>query len=87
MNHSRERSSRYELYLSAPPESTSSALKRPAEDVWSLVGDRSRLPEYSAGLERVDAKTNDRGACTEYTCHFKPRAAGEASIVDRNQGS
>jgi hypothetical protein len=42
------------------------------------------MPEYSAGLERVDSKTNSGGACTEYTCHFKPRAAGEEGIVDRN---
>jgi hypothetical protein len=49
-----------------------------------LVGDLSRLPEYSAGLERVDSKTDVDGACTEFTCHFKPRAEGEEGIVDRN---
>ena len=59
-------------------------LNQPVEAVWSLVGDLSRLPEYSAGLERVDSKTDSGGACTEYTCHFKSRAAGEAGIVDRN---
>lgn len=59
-------------------------LNQPVEAVWSLVGDLSRLPEYSAGLERVEFKTDVRGACTEYTCHFRPRAAGEDGIVDRN---
>ena len=59
-------------------------LNQPVEAVWSLVGDLSRLPEYSAGLERVDSKTDSGGACTEFTCHFKPRAAGERGIVDRN---
>jgi len=59
-------------------------LNQPVEAVWSLVGDLSRLPEYSAGLARVESKTDARGACTEYTCHFKPRATGEDGIVDRN---
>jgi hypothetical protein len=59
-------------------------LNQPVEAVWSLVGDLSRLPEYSDGLERVESTTDPRGACIEYTCHFKPRAAGEAGIVDRN---
>lgn len=60
-------------------------LNHPVETVWSVVGDLSRLPEYSAGLERVESKTDARGACTEYTCYFKPRAAGEEGIVDRNE--
>jgi carbon monoxide dehydrogenase subunit G len=59
-------------------------LNQPPEAVWSLVGDLSRLPEYSAGLERVESKTDPGGACTEFTCHFKPRTAGEEGIVDRN---
>lgn len=59
-------------------------LNQPVEAVWPLIGDLSRLPEYSAGLERVESKTNADGACTGFTCHFKPRAAGEMGIVDRN---
>jgi carbon monoxide dehydrogenase subunit G len=59
-------------------------LNQPPEAVWSLVGDLSRLPEYSAGLERVESKTDPGGACVEFTCHFKPRAAGDEGIVDRN---
>ena len=59
-------------------------LNQPVEAVWSLVGDPSRLPEFSAGLERVDSTTDSGGACTEYSCHFKPRTPGEAGIVDRN---
>ena len=59
-------------------------LNQPVEFVWSLIGDLRRLPEYSAGLARVESVTDARGACTEYTCHFKPRAAGEDGIVDRN---
>ncbi|HYE87899.1 MAG TPA: hypothetical protein VEA16_16160 [Vicinamibacterales bacterium] len=49
-----------------------------------MIGDPVRLPEYSAGLERVEAKRDSTGACTEYLCYFKPRAAGMESIVDRN---
>jgi len=59
-------------------------LNQPVEAVWSLIGDLSRLPEYSAGLERVDSKTDAHGGCTEFTCHFKPRAEGQEAIVDRN---
>ena len=44
----------------------------PAE-VWELIGDLSRLPEYSLGLDRVEAKQDSGGACTEYVCHFKPQ--------------
>lgn len=59
-------------------------LNHPLDAVWSLIGDVSRLPEYSAGLERVESTTDARGRCTEYTCHFKPRAAGEEGITDRS---
>ena len=59
-------------------------LNQPLEVVWSLVGDPSRLPAYSAGLDHVESSTDSNGACTAYTCHFKPRATGEDGIVDRN---
>jgi hypothetical protein len=47
-------------------------LDAPVARVWELTGDLSRLPEYSAGLERVDAETDDAGKCIAYTCYFKP---------------
>lgn len=56
-------------------------LKAPAADVWSLVGDLARMSDYSAGLERVDAKTDVKGHCTGYTCYFKPMQAGEDGMV------
>jgi uncharacterized protein (TIGR02246 family) len=59
-------------------------LDAPPAKVWSLVGNLSRFPEYSAGLERVDATVDSAGRCTEYVCHFKPMATGEPGIVDRN---
>ncbi|MGH2362201.1 MAG: SRPBCC family protein [bacterium] len=58
-------------------------LKAPASEVWSLLGDPSRYPEYSSGLERVEARTNSNGVFAEYVCHFKPQAVGEAGVVYR----
>lgn len=58
-------------------------LKAPVAKVWPLIGDLARLADYSAGLERVDAKTDVKGRCTEYTCHFKPMAPGGERIVSR----
>lgn len=59
-------------------------LKAPIGDVWALVGNLARMSDYSAGLERVDAITDARGHCTEYTCHFKPMQEGEAGMVSRD---
>jgi hypothetical protein len=58
-------------------------LGAPGADVWALVGDLTRFPEYSAGLARVDATLDAGGRCIEYVCHFKPMAPGEAGIVSR----
>ncbi len=59
-------------------------LNAPMAEVWTLLGDLPRFPEYSAGLERIDATVDAGGRCTEYVCHFKPAAPGEQGIVDRN---
>ncbi|WP_373047989.1 SRPBCC family protein [Vulgatibacter sp.] len=49
--------------------------------VWALVGDHTRLPEYSAGLERVEASaTGD-----ERICHFRPAAPDEGSSSLREE--
>jgi hypothetical protein len=58
-------------------------LRAPVPVVWDLLGDLTRFPEYSAGLERVDAVLDSTGACTEYVCHFKPQEEGAAGIVHR----
>ncbi len=60
------------------------ALGAPVRDVWGLLGDLPRFPEYSAGLEQVDAIPGPDGRCAEYVCHFKPAAPGEPGIVERN---
>ena len=59
-------------------------LDAPVSEVWDLLGDLSRFPEYSAGLERVDAKLDDDGHCVEYTCYFKPAEAGAEGAVSRD---
>jgi uncharacterized protein (TIGR02246 family) len=56
---------------------------RPAE-VWALIGDLARFPEYSEGLERVDPTLASDGRCTGFVCHFKPVAEGLPGIVDGN---
>ncbi len=52
-------------------------------DVWELMGDLRRFPEYSAGLERVDVETDGTGALEGYVCHFKPRQQGGEPIAHR----
>ena len=59
-------------------------LDAPITDVWALIGNLARFPEYSAGLERVDPTLDADGRCTEYVCHFKPETEGGPRIVDRN---
>jgi Polyketide cyclase / dehydrase and lipid transport len=59
-------------------------LEAPVAEVWELMGDLSRFPEYSAGLERVDVKRGDDGRCAEYTCYFKPVEKGSHGAVSRD---
>jgi len=47
-------------------------LHAPVPDVWEVVGDLSRMPEYSSGLERVDVTPDTLKAPREFVCHFKP---------------
>lgn len=59
-------------------------LDAPVKEVWALVGDPGRLPEYSAGLERVDVMKSSSGAPEEYTCYFKPMEEGVPGAVARD---
>jgi Polyketide cyclase / dehydrase and lipid transport len=59
-------------------------LDAPVPEVWELVGDLSRFPEYSAGLERVEAVRDEDGRCVEYTCYFKPLEEGAEGAVSRD---
>lgn len=59
-------------------------LEAPVSTVWELVGDLSRFPEYSVGLERVEAVQDDEGRCVEYTCYFKPLEDGMGGAVSRD---
>ena len=57
--------------------------KAPVSEVWALIGNLTRFPEYSSGLERVETKEDLSGRCTEYVCYFKPQEEGGESIVER----
>lgn len=59
-------------------------LDAPVSEVWELMGDLSRFPEYSVGLERVDAVLDESGRCVEYTCYFKPFEEGAEGSVSRD---
>jgi hypothetical protein len=58
-------------------------LNAPVSEVLAPLGDLARFPEYSSGLERIEAKTDSSGTCTEYVCHFKAREPGQVGIVHR----
>jgi hypothetical protein len=58
-------------------------LDAPLKDVWYLVGDPGKMPQYSEGLQSVETKQDEYGNCTEYLCHFKPTAPGEKGIDHR----
>lgn len=60
-------------------------LSAPMPDVWSLVGDLHRLPEYSAGLDHVDVAAQSDGRPAEFVCHFRPTATGAAGIRHREE--
>ena len=59
-------------------------LDAPVAEVWELTGDLSRFPEYSVGLERVEAVVDHEGRCVEYTCFFKPLEEGAEGAVSRD---
>jgi hypothetical protein len=59
-------------------------LDAPPPEVWELMGDLSRFPEYSVGLERVEAVLEEDGRCVEYTCYFKPFEEGAEGAVSRD---
>ena len=58
-------------------------LQAPASEVWALIGNLKRYPEYSAGLERVDVQRDAAGRCTGYVCHFRPQEEGAGSMSHR----
>ena len=57
------------------------ALKTPVSEVWALIGNLAGFPDYSFGLERVEAKVDSSGVCTGYVCHFKPQDQSGEGIV------
>jgi hypothetical protein len=59
-------------------------LEAPVSEVWELMGELARFPEYSEGLDRVEAKQDADGRCVEYTCYFKPAEEGVEGAVSRD---
>jgi hypothetical protein len=60
-------------------------LKAPVSEVWALVGDPGRMPEYSAGLERVVVSRDPSGQPASFVCTFKPTEAGGEGVVSRDR--
>jgi carbon monoxide dehydrogenase subunit G len=58
-------------------------LAAPVPEVWALLGDLRKLPQYSAGLERVEVQSDARGRCIGYVCHFKPLEPRGERMVSR----
>lgn len=56
-------------------------LNAPVSDVWPLVGDPGRMPEYSAGLQKVETQKDASGKFTGFTCYFKPVEEGQQGIT------
>ena len=61
------------------------ALDAPLPKVWTLVGDPGRLPEYSAGLARVDVSRGASGRPESFVCHFKPMQEGAEGVVSHDR--
>ncbi len=51
-------------------------LNATAPKVWALLGKLERMPEYSSGLKKVEAKYDDANYCKEFTCTFLPMEEG-----------
>jgi hypothetical protein len=56
------------------------ALDAPVGEVWALVGDHARLPEYSAGIAHVEVP-DDRVR----VCHFRPQPGAAEGVVLRER--
>ncbi|MFN3405296.1 MAG: SRPBCC family protein [Cytophagaceae bacterium] len=51
------------------------------QEVWAIVGDPRKMPEYSEGLSKVEAEFDDKGNCNGYTCYFKPMEGEKEGVV------
>lgn len=55
-------------------------LNAPVPEVWTLVGDHARLPEYSAGIAFVELEGSDSSRA--FVCHFRsPDGSGAGPTV------
>jgi uncharacterized protein YndB with AHSA1/START domain len=60
-------------------------LNAPPREVWALVGDHARLPEYSAGIARVETTEPD-SAAPGRLCYFHPMEGATEGLVVREVG-
>jgi carbon monoxide dehydrogenase subunit G len=68
------------VYTSAPMRNSLRVrLDASIDDVWALVGDHARLPEYSAGIETVATS----GDGQSFTCRF--RATDQTPALELTQ--
>jgi hypothetical protein len=58
-------------------------LNASVSDVWSLIGNLSRFPEYSDSLQKVETVNDPNGKCIAYVCHFKPQEPDGEGISHR----
>lgn len=58
-------------------------LRAPVAEVGALVSDPTRLPEYSAGLARIDNVTEPSARIL--VCHFRPAPGATEGIVLRER--
>ena len=56
-------------------------LNAPVSEVWLLIGNLSRFPEYSDGLQRVETINDTNRNCIAYTCHFKTQEPDGKGIL------
>lgn len=54
-------------------------------DVWALVGDHERLPEYSSGIARVELVPVEAPRGEARVCHFHPMPGATEGLVIRER--
>lgn len=59
-------------------------LKAPVSEVWNVVGRPERMPEYSMGLNKVEADYSEQ-KCTGFTCYFHPMEGQNIGLEHKEQ--
>lgn len=59
-------------------------LNAPLAEVWKWIGDPSKMPQYSSGLDKVETIKDKNGQILEYTCYFKSPENNSSRIEHRS---